>query len=72
MGLFKKKNKINIETKFKLKEFVSFHMNNDLKYGVIKKIKLLNDKIFYDINVGGEASWIAYDIEEDKIIKINK
>ena len=68
MGLFKKK--IKFESKYKIGEFVSFHMNNDLKYGVIKSIKKVDDKILYDLNVGGEATWLAKDIEENKIIKI--
>ncbi len=70
MGLFKKK--IKISSKFQKNEFVSFHMNNDLKYGVIKNINIKDDKIVYDINVGGEASWIAKDIEENKILKIKR
>ena len=68
MGLFKKK--IKFETKYKIGEFVSFHMDNDLKYGVIKNINKVDDKIFYDINVGGEATWLAKNIEEVKIIKL--
>ena len=34
--------------------------------------KAKDDKIVYDINVGGEASWIAKDIEENKILKIKR
>lgn len=68
MGLFKKK--IKFESKYKIGEFVSFHMNNDLKYGVIKSIKKIDDKILYDLNVGGEATWLAKDIEENKIIRL--
>jgi len=68
MGLFKKK--IKIDSKFNKDEFVAFHMNNDLKHGVIKNIKLVDGIIYYDINVGGEATWLAKDISEDKILKI--
>lgn len=70
MGLFKKKNKII--SKYNKNEFVSFHYNNDLRHGVIKNIKEVNGIIYYDINVGGEATWLARDIEESKIVKINK
>ena len=70
MGLFKKKNKI--DSKFKINEFVGFHVNNDFKHGIIKNVKEKDGNIFYDINVGGEASWMAYDIMENKIIKIDK
>lgn len=71
MGLFKKKKKINIETKFKLNEFVSFHYKNELRYGIIIGIRLLDGKIVYDISVGGEATWKAYDVDEDTILKMN-
>jgi len=67
---FKKKNKIN--SKFQKDEFVSFHLNGDLKHGVINTIKDLGGEIYYDIKVGGEATWLAKDIKEDKILKIEK
>ena len=68
MWLFNKKSKI--VSKFKIGDFVSFHYNNDLKYGVIKKI-YEKDGIYYDINVGGEASWICHDVAEDQIVVID-
>lgn len=67
---FKKKNKIN--SKFQKNEFVGFHLNGDLKHGSINNIKELNGEIYYDIKVGGEATWLAKDIKEDKIIKIKE
>ena len=67
---FFKKNKI--DSKYQIGDFISFHYKNDLRYGVIKSIKKIDDKIYYDINVGGEATWLATDIEESKIVKINK
>ncbi len=70
MGLFKKK--IKIDSKFKIDEFVGFHMDNDLKHGAIKNIRLVDGIVLYDINVGGEASWIAKNIKEENIIKIQK
>ena len=66
----KKKNKLN--SKFQKNEFVSFHLNGDLKHGVINNIKELNGNIYYDIKVGGEATWLAKDISEDKVLKIEK
>ena len=71
MLLFKKKKAV-IDSKYKLGEFVAFHMNGDLKHGVIKNVKLVDNVPVYDINVGGEASWIAEGIEESKILKVNK
>lgn len=68
MGLFKKKE--IIDSKFKKDEFVSFHMDKELKHGVIKNIRKENDIIYYDINVGGEATWLAKNIEEKDILKI--
>ena len=67
---FKKKNKI--DSKFKYDEFVAFHMNGDLKHGVIRSVRVANGHTYYDINVGGEAAWIAKDIEEEKIVKLKK
>jgi hypothetical protein len=67
---FKKKNKLN--SKFQKNEFVSFHLDGDLKHGVINNIKELNGNIYYDIKVGGEATWLAKDISEDKVLKIEK
>ena len=70
MGLFKRKNKNKYNSKYKIGEFVSFHKDGDLKHGMINNIKLVNDIILYDIKVGGEATWLAKDISEDKILKI--
>ena len=66
------KRKVKIDSKFKKNEFVSFHSKNGLIYGVIKNIKKLNDNILYDIMIGGEATWLAKDIEEAKIVPIKK
>ncbi len=70
MWPFKKKNKI--ASKYNVGDFVSFHYKNDLRYGVIKAIREKNGIIYYDLNVGGEATWLAIDIEEAKIVKINR
>ncbi len=64
---FSKKQKF--ESKFKKDEFVSFHYNNELYHGVIYLVKKVDDKIYYDIKVGGEATWLCKDICEDKIFK---
>ena len=70
--MFFRKKKKDIDSKFKIDEFVAFHMNNDLKHGVIKDVKIINSHTYYDINVGGEAAWIAKGVEEDKIVKLKK
>lgn len=70
MGLFKKKLKNKYNSKYMIGEFVSFHKDGDLKHGMINDIKLIDNKILYDIKVGGEATWLAKDISEDKILKI--
>ena len=67
MGLFKRKKKYN--SKYEIGEFISFHMNDDLKHGVIFKIKEIDGKVLYDIKVGGEATWLARNIAEEKIIR---
>lgn len=68
MGLFKKKKRY--DSKYEIGEFISFHQDNDLKHGMISNIKKIEDKYYYDIKVGGEATWLSKDIPEDKIIKI--
>ena len=68
VGLFKKKEKYN--SKYKINEFVSFHQEGDLKHGVIYKIYLIDGSNFYDIKVGGEATWLSKMVPENKIIKI--
>lgn len=69
MRLFKKKIKIN--SKFKKGDFIAFHMNNDLKHGMISEIRMSDDKILYDIKVGGEATWLCKGIKEDDIVRLN-
>ena len=74
MGLFKKKEKI--ESKYKIGEFVSFHGTTfqdkpELKFGVISNVRKTEDGIVYDIKVGGEATWLAKDVKEEKIVKNN-
>ncbi len=72
MGLFKKKKKNKYNSKYQIGEFISFHLNNDLKFGMINDIKMIDNNIYYDIKVGGEATWLAKDISEDKIVKLDK
>lgn len=62
----RKKNKIIINSKYQINDFVQFKLNNDLKFGKINDIKQIDDIIYYEINVGGEAPYIAR-VEEDKI-----
>ena len=45
--MFFKKKKVVIDSKFKLGEFVAFHMNGDLKHGVIKNVRLVDNLILY-------------------------
>ena len=71
MGLFRKK-KNKIDSKYQIGEFVSFHYNNDLKFGMIKDVKESEGNILYDIKVGGEATWLCENISENKIVKIDK
>ena len=67
MGLFKRKSKI--DSKFKKNDFVSFNTDKDLKVGIISDIRIENDKIVYDIKVGGECPSLAKSVEENKIFK---
>ncbi len=71
-NMFKKKKKEIIDSKYKINQFVHFKGKHEMMFGVIVNIKKIDDKIYYDVNVGGEAPYIVNNLEEDKLIIIDK
>ena len=72
MCFFKKKKPAEIiNSKYSIGEFVLFkNHKNEATNGNIYAIKKdENDKVLYDIQVGGECPSILIDIAEDKVIK---
>ena len=74
MCFFKKKKKPVITgNKFQVGEFVRFKYRGEVCPGVIYEIKLDNDdKIIYDVQVGGECPFVVSDVPEEKIFIIKK
>ncbi len=74
MCLFKKKKpKIEINSKFKKGELVSFFYRGDLKFGFVYGIKLNEEsKVIYDIQIGGECPAIIKDIRELDLVRREK
>ena len=69
MCFFKKKKKITITgNRFKLGQLVSFKYRDEVNPGIIYQVKLDKDnKIIYDIQIGGECPAIIYDVKEEDI-----
>ena len=69
MCLFKKKKKINITgNRFQLGQLVSFKYRDEVNPGIIYQVKLDKDnKIIYDVQIGGECPAIIYDVKEEDI-----
>ena len=72
---FKKKSKpiIQINSKFKLEDYVDFYYNDDLYFGHISNIYLDSDKtVIYDIDIAGQCPATLLGIKEEKIVRIHK
>ncbi len=69
MCFFKKKKKITITgNRFKLGQLVSFKYRDEVNPGIIYQVKLDKDnKIIYDVQIGGECPAIIYDVKEEDI-----
>ena len=69
MCFFKKKKKITITgNRFKLGQLVSFKYRDEINPGIIYQVKLDKDnKIIYDVQIGGECPAIIYDVKEEDI-----
>ena len=70
MCWFKKKKKkvINFSHRFNVGDAVNYRYKDELNPGIIYDINLTEDnKVIYDIQIGGECPVIVYGIEEEKI-----
>ena len=72
---FKKKNKviIQINSKFKLGDFVDFYYKDDVYFGKISNINLdSKNQVIYDIDIAGQCPATLSEILESKVIRIHK
>lgn len=68
MCFFKKKTKkVEINSKYKLQDFVQFRYRDTIALGNIVDIKEKDGVVYYDIQIGGECPAILTDIEEKTI-----
>ena len=69
MCLFKKKKKVVLSgNAFKKGQTVNFKYRDEISPGIIYNIKLDKDnKIIYDIQIGGECPAIIYDVKEEDV-----
>lgn len=69
MSIFRKKEIVN--TKYKIKDTVSFRYKGDFRIGLIYKVRVTIDGTFYDVQVGGECPTIFPNIKEEDIHLMN-
>ena len=68
MCFFRKKTKkIEINSKYKLQDFVQFRYRDSIALGYIVDIKEKDGAILYDIQIGGECPAVIPDVEEKTI-----
>ena len=74
MFLLKKKpTKPEINSKFKLKDYVDFFYKDDVYFGVVSNIYLDdNNQVLYDIDIAGQCPATLTEIKEEKLIRIHK
>ena len=71
----KKKNKVvlDINSKYKLGDYVDFYHKDDVYFGHVSKIYLDSDNIVnYDIDIAGQCPATLSEISESKVIRIHK
>lgn len=72
---FKKKSKplVQINSKFKLGDYVDFYHKDDVYFGHISKIYLDSESnVIYDIDIAGQCPATLTEIKEEKVIRIHK
>lgn len=76
MWPFKKKTKaitkVQINSKFRLNDYVDFFHKDDIYFGHISKI-YLDDKgnVIYDIDIAGQCPTTLVGIKEEKVVRIH-
>ena len=72
MCFFRKKKK-EINTKYKMKDFVSFKYRGERCFGWIYEIHYKEgEETIYDIQIGGQCPAILYNFKESQLTKIEK
>ena len=72
---FKRKKKVleQINSKFKLSDFVDFYYQDDVYFGKISNVYLASSgEVLYDIDIAGQCPATISEIEENKVIRIHK
>ena len=69
----KTKEKVQINSKFKLGDYVDFYYKDDVYFGHISNICLDSDNLVnYDIDIAGQCPATLSEIKESKVIRIHK
>ena len=72
MCFFRKKVIVQIHGKFELGEPVRFRYRGEICPGYIYKVYLDKDqKVVYDVQIGGECPTVIVNIKEEEILKIS-
>lgn len=69
---FKKKKKYPDTAKYKLDDFVNFRYRNELYFGYIYDAMVVDGKILYTIQIGGQCPALIYNYKEEDIIGLKK
>lgn len=69
----KSKNNVQINSKFKLGDYVDFYYKDDIYFGHISNIYLDSEKhVNYDIDIAGQCPATLTKIKEEKVIRIHE
>lgn len=69
----KKKEQIQITSKFKINDYVDFFYKDDVYFGHVSNIYLDdNGLVLYDIDIAGQCPTTFTKIKEEKLIRIHK
>ena len=64
---------VQIESKFKLNDFVDFFHRDDIYFGKISNVYLApGAEVLYDIDIAGQCPATLKGIEEKKVVRIHK
>ena len=68
----KEKIKVEINSKFKLNDYVDFFHKDDIYFGHISNIYLDdNDNVIYDIDIAGQCPATLVGISEEKVVRLH-
>ena len=69
----KSKEKVQINSKFSLGDYVDFYYKDDVYFGHISKIYLDSSNLVnYDIDIAGQCPSTLSEIKESKVIRIHE